>query len=565
MFLKIFYIILLGTLIGSITSCSVQLFLYLVNFLSLQFRDLNLNYSSLNELNFPQIKFIFYIIFVPTIVGFLIGRIRNLTDGKRWHGPPDVILSAHTKNSPLNIKTGFLTSFSSVLSISVGGSVGQYGPLVHFGATIGAEIRNYFKDILDYQIFLGAGVAAAISSGFGAPLAGLIFAREVILRHQSLASFSPILVSSLVAYYVTKTFFGIEPILPDSIGGLNSLRDFPAIIFLGLISGMIAVIYMKGLTHKKFFPDISFIRPTFQPALAGLICGIFSFFLPEVTGLGTSTIQNILSENMTINLVIFLLFFKFILTIICIRMGLIGGVFAPALFLGACTGFIFGYVYYMIFPDSNIALFAIAAMSAVGSCVIGGPMANMMIIFELSSDYQVTLAAGLCIVFASIISGKIIGQSVFDRVLLNRNIDLDIGDENLRLENLKIKSIAHQDFCLLKPNQTINDTIKLLAKKKFSEGYIINEEKILINKVLLSDLLNFKNKEKQIKILPRKRFLKVQSDESILNSIDLCKDFVGESIPIVNSYKLVGVIGESDLLKIILKVNNERRETEHKS
>ena len=88
-----------------------------------------------------------------------------------------------------DIKSGFLTSFSSILSISAGGSVGQYGPLVHFGATIGAEINDLFRNKASYEILIGAGVASAISSGFGAPLAGLIFAREVILRHQNLLNY----------------------------------------------------------------------------------------------------------------------------------------------------------------------------------------------------------------------------------------------------------------------------------------------------------------------------------------------------------------------------------------
>ena len=149
---------------------------------------------------------------MPFLIGLFIGFLRKYAFDSRWHGPPDVILAAHSEKKPLDIKSGFLTSFSSILSISAGGSVGQYGPLVHFGATIGAELNQLFKNKGPYEILIGAGVASAISSGFGAPLAGLIFAREVILRHQSLASFAPILVASIVSYIFTKNVFGLEPI-----------------------------------------------------------------------------------------------------------------------------------------------------------------------------------------------------------------------------------------------------------------------------------------------------------------------------------------------------------------
>ena len=106
------------------------------------------------------------------------------------------------------------------MSISAGGSVGQYGPLVHFGATIGAEINDLFRNKASYEILIGAGVASAISAGFGAPLAGLIFAREVILRHQSLASFAPILVASVVSYLFTKIFLGWTPFLKAQLAKL---------------------------------------------------------------------------------------------------------------------------------------------------------------------------------------------------------------------------------------------------------------------------------------------------------------------------------------------------------
>ena len=167
---------------------------------------------------------------------------------------------------------------------------------------------------------------------------------------------------------------------------------------------------MRGLTHPKFFPDTSKIHPWFQPALAGLLCGIVGMFIPQVTGLGTETIQNILSGDVLPNIAAQFLISKLLLTIICLRLGLIGGVFAPALFLGACSGILLGTFFNTMIPDTNIELFAVAAMAAVGSCVIGGPLANMMIVFELTSNYQATLAAGISIVFASLVSSKIIGQ-----------------------------------------------------------------------------------------------------------------------------------------------------------
>ena len=565
MFFSILTTLVLGSLIGIITSISVYGFISLVKFLTNVFRNPERSFNSFNDILTNTPEFVIFIFVMPFLVGLIVGCIRKYASDSRWHGPPDVILAAHSENNPLDIKSGFLTSFSSILSISAGGSVGQYGPLVHFGATIGAEINDLFRNKASYEILIGAGVASAISAGFGAPLAGLIFAREVILRHQSLASFAPILVASVVSYLFTKNIFGMDPIFLGSVGEINSLYDFPFFILAGIICGFISIIYMNGLTHPKYFPDISFINPILQPAIAGLICGITSIYLPEVIGLGTGAIQSMILGNVEFIYAFYFLIFKLLLTVLCLRMGLIGGVFAPALFLGASVGVILGFIFQNFSTTLDLNLLTVASMSAFASCVIGGPVANMMIILELTSDYQATLVAGVSIVFASLISYKVIGQSVFDKVLSNKNIDLKVGRENIKLQQIAVSNISHKDFCTLKPDFTIEKSINQMVKLKKSEGYLIDGDEKLLNKFELHQLISEKNKNKKISKLHQFKFLKLYSESNIFESIEKSKDFVGESIPIVTKQnKMFGIISEGDLFQIFLKVTREEKELENK-
>ena len=566
MFISIITTLVLGSLIGVITSISVYGFISLVKILTKLFRDPERDITNIYLLFTDNWNYFFFIIIVPFLVGLLVGYLRKYAFDSRWHGPPDVILAVHSEKKPLDIKSGFLTSFSSILSISAGGSVGQYGPLVHFGATIGAELNQLFKNKGPYEILIGAGVASAISSGFGAPLAGLIFAREVILRHQSLASFAPILVASVVSYIFTKNVFGLEPIFLGSVGEIKSFYDFPFFILAGVVCGFVSILYMNGLTNPKYFPNISKLNPVIQPAIAGVICGVVSVFLPEVIGLGTSTIRTMILGEISLSYAILFLIFKLVLTVTCLRMGLIGGVFAPALFLGASVGVILGFLFQYLSPTLDLNLLTVASMSAFASCVIGGPVANMMIILELTSDYQATLVAGISIVFASLISYKVIGQSVFDKVLLNKEVDLKQGRENIKLQQIPVEEISHQDFCKLKKDYSIDKCIKEMVKKGKSEAYLISKIGELQNKFELPVLMKQKNKNLKISSLDKQDYIELNNYENIFNSIDRCKDFVGESIPITSkNKKLVGVISEGDLFQIYLKVTNEEKKHENEN
>ena len=566
MFISIITTLVLGSLIGVITSISVYGFISLVKILTKLFRDPERDITNIYLLFTDNWNYFFFIIIVPFLVGLLVGYLRKYAFDSRWHGPPDVILAVHSEKKPLDIKSGFLTSFSSILSISAGGSVGQYGPLVHFGATIGAELNQLFKNKGPYEILIGAGVASAISSGFGAPLAGLIFAREVILRHQSLASFAPILVASVVSYIFTKNVFVLEPIFLGSVGEIKSFYDFPFFILAGVVCGFVSIVYMNGLTNPKYFPNISKLNPVIQPAIAGVICGVVSVFLPEVIGLGTSTIRTMILGEISLSYAILFLIFKLVLTVTCLRMGLIGGVFAPALFLGASVGVILGFLFQYLSPTLDLNLLTVASMSAFASCVIGGPVANMMIILELTSDYEATLVAGISIVFASLISYKVIGQSVFDKVLLNKEVDLKQGRENIKLQQIPVEEISHQDFCKLKKDYSIDKCIKEMVKKGKSEAYLISEIGELQNKFELPVLMKQKNKNLKISSLDKQDYIELNNYENIFNSIDRCKDFVGESIPITSkNKKLVGIISEGDLFQIYLKVTNEEKKHENEN
>ena len=180
----------------------------------------------------------------------------------------------------------------------------------------------------------------------------------------------------------------------------------------------------------------------------------------------------------------------------------------------------------------------------------------MMIIFELTKDYQATLAAGISIVFASLISFRLIGQSVFDKVLFNRDIDLKIGRDHLLLKERKIKEIIKKKYCKILGDLSISEVIKKMVVTDYSEAYLVDKNGKLINKFELTKLLREKNQKKKVLNLKKNQFLKIPDENDILSTIKICENFIGESIPIIDkNSKLVGVVSESDMFKIFLKTS----------
>ena len=545
--------IVLAVLIGIVVSFAVQGFISFVSYIESYLRGDN-------HLLFGLPKSVL-LVSGPVIAGIIVAIIFKLANLDRWHGPAESILAAHVPAQRPDTEKGLLSTLASAISLAGGASVGQYGPLVHFGGVIGDYFSKLTRDQTSPHILLACGAAAAISSGFGAPLAGLIFAHEVIVRHFSLKAVAPILISSVVAHTVSEEFYSNEALLQTTVGGISNLNEIFPLAILGIIAGLLASLYMRGLTG--YLPIPKKIPTYFLPIIAGVICGLVGLFLPETLGLGTNFIRKIIAGPLNINYIALLLIGKLFLTVICIRLNLFGGIFSPALFLGVSIGCIFATLFQFILPDLNYSLFVVAGMAAVTSSVIGGPISTLLIVFELTSDYQVALGAGISICFANIISAKIYGHSAFDQILLNRNINIQIGRDKLQLQSVKVKSILRKDFIRVAPEHTVEKIINILAQEKTSEGYLINPKGVLIGKIELPELLLLENKNIPPEIETYNKFLFLDENNSVLEAIDIIKDFIGESIPIIDQNKcIIGVITESDLFNQLLIAEKIRNKEE---
>ena len=550
-----FALLILAALVGLIVSFVAQLFIigakniYEFIFLNDQFL-LNITFLNL-ELNLIPM-----LICVPSslLVGFLMYYLKL----PRWFGPADTIYAAHHRAGILDLKGGFGSTIASFISISGGASVGIYGPLVHFGATVSSFIRRQkFTPKIPHDIIIGCGVAAAISAGFGAPIAGIIFAHETVLRHFSMKAVAALAISSMAANF-SATEIGIvtPPLLLTAIP-FEMSEILISLGIIGPLAAIIAILFMKLVLFLGSIPKRLNLKSWQSPVIAGLACGICGTVFGEVLGLGTHTLMSVITSQQVIGYLIALLLGKLVLTSICIGFGFFGGMFSPALFLGGVLGAIVFQLPITSMNSDLLSVLAVSAMASVSSSVIGAPITAIILVLELTGSYEYAIAATFPIVICSFITSRIFANSVFDKQLIARGVAITKGREQIRLNEALIKNYVEKNYTKLKKTTSIDNAIKLLIKQKTTEGYIISKDNKFVGKISLLNLINKKD-TKIINHLEEKP-LTIDPSSNLIIVIKKLSKFVGESIPIVDkkTNEMIGIISENDVLQAYLDISEE--------
>lgn len=488
------------------------------------------------------------------ILIFLVRRILGIT---QWSGPADSIYAVQQNREPLNIRLGMGSTVAAFVAASGGGSVGQYGPLVHFGATITEVLLKYVRIKIDRRVFIACGVAGAISAGFNAPIAGVLFAHEALLRRISIGAIAPIAVTSIVAYAANQAFFTIQPTfsVPDMPIELQQL--IPFLIMTAMLSAGSAVAYMAAIRKGK---DLAAASQWSMPKLLAscvIVVGSVGVLIPEITGLGLLQVNQMIDAQFTLGMLFILLAAKIFVTAYCINTGFFGGVFGPAMFVGAATGAIAAYlaIFLGLPPHLSYAL-PVAAIAAVSGAVIGAPLTVIMIVIELTGSYAYGLSAMLCVILCSILTLRFFGLSYFDRQLLDRGIDLRLGQENVELSLTPVVEIQGGDFVRLTPGTRLVDAQKALSDAQSTEAYVCDEANILIGKVDIHSLAQASSLAEAMDTSPTA----LEANDRLTDAMNTASTFVGESIPVVDEGRMVGALSEGDIFNKVLQIQASLRQ-----
>lgn len=392
----------------------------------------------------------YWILIIPIVGGLVVGVILNrFTSDGRVRAVADVIEGAALQDGRVETRAGLASLVASLVTLSSGGSSGREGPVVHMAGVISTWVSNRIHaDGITGRDLLGCAVAAAVSASFNAPIAGTIFALEVVLRHFAVHSFAPIAIASVAGTVINRLHLGdVAEFNLITPGALQFYVELPAFLILGLICGIVAAVLMRSIFWTENFGDHLQRRIGFpgwlRPAIAGAMLGGIAIWFPHIIGVGYETTRIALSGELLLVTAILFTVVKVAAVAITFggRMG--GGVFSPALMVGALTGLSFGIIATNVLPEvsGTHALYAFAGMGAVAAAVLGAPISTTLIVFELTGDWQIGIAVMASVSLSTALASRIVDRSFFLTQLQRRGIALAAGPQAYVLSLLRTGAV----------------------------------------------------------------------------------------------------------------------------
>ena len=395
----------------------------------------------------------YLVVLIPTIGGLVVGLIlHHFTNDARARSVGDVILGAALHDGRVEKRAGIASALASLITLSTGGSSGREGPVVHIAGVISTWVSERINaDGITGRDLLGCAVAAAVSASFNAPIAGALFALEVVLRHFAVHAFAPIVIASVAGTVINRLEFGgMTEFTIAKYVDLQFYVELPAFLLLGLTCGLVAVALMRSVFWAEDLGNYVQARTGWprwlRPAVAGALLGVIALWFPHIIGVGYETMSLALTGELALHEAVVFAVLKVAAVAITLggRMG--GGVFSPSLMIGALTGLGFGLIATGVFPDvsGSSSLYALAGMGAVAAAVLGAPISTTLIVFELTGDWQTGLAVMVAVSMSTALSSRIVDRSFFLTQIERRGIHLAAGPQAYLLAMFMVARIMRR-------------------------------------------------------------------------------------------------------------------------
>ncbi|KAA3614452.1 MAG: CBS domain-containing protein [Planctomycetota bacterium] len=548
------YMVMVATLIGVLGGLGAVGFRYLIQFLqSLAWltQDYQLDWIA----SLPW----YHVVLVPAAGGFLVGSIVSLFAREaKGHGVPEVMEAVALRSGRIRPRVVAAKALASSLCIASGGSVGREGPIVQIGSAIGSTVGQWLRvSPRRLRTLVGCGAAAGVAATFNAPVAGALFAVEVILGDFGVPQFSPIVISSVVATVISRHYMGDLPAFEIPAYSMEHPMELLAYAGLGVLAGLVAIVFIRGLHGAEDLFDAVKLPLAFKAAVGGMLVGAIALLFPGILGVGYEEMNRALLEEPAAKFLLFLLLAKLLAVSITIGSGGSGGIFAPSLFLGAVLGGAVGWAMQRWFPGSvgEQGAYALVGMGAVVASTTHAPITAIVILFELTNDYRIILPLMISCIAGTLLASRLHPESIYTIKLLRRGVKLRSGQDVNLLKRIPLAEILRRDVPTIASNVRLGQLLEPLLNQEIPCLYVVDEKGVLHGTITLQQLRPLLRDLESVKDLliaedvSQTQWPAVMEDQSLDHILQRLDYEYRDELPVVDLQgKLVGLVRLEDVL-----------------
>lgn len=493
----------------------------------------------------------------PAAGGLIAGGLLWAANRSGAGGQSDYMEAVAIGDGRLSMRTGLLRSLSSLFTVASGGSIGREGAMVHLGAMGASAIGQFSRfSTVRLRLLVACGAAAGVSAAYGAPIAGALFVGEIVLGTMAMQSFGPLLVAAASANIVMRmtghyqTTYAMEGMIQ-----IPSLEVLPFIL-LGILSGLGAPLFLKFLNVSKTVFRRTGLALPWRLGLGGLLLGAVLMFRPDVAGNGYSVVYSLLHAPWTWYAVVAVLLFKLIATGLTVGSGAVGGVFTPALFVGATVGLLFGKFVGMLWPamETSVYMYALVGMGSFLGAATSAPLMAILMIFEMTLSYQIVLPLMLACVVSYFVSRAVAEIAMYDVTVTRER------DERLRyqLRHTTLDELVRPANTIVSTNTPVKVALQMFVDYPVKYLYVVDENNVYQGVIAQQDLTSLMLSqsdadEKLAGDVLRLDFVRTLHTNMTLDQAqDYFVQFAGERLPVVSREeqpRLLGVVYKSSVLE----------------
>ncbi len=503
----------------------------------------------------------YIVLLAPIIGGIIIGPIIYFfAPEAKGHGVPEVMQAILLKGGAIRPRVAFIKAIASAISIGSGGSVGREGPIIQIGSSLGSMVGQFARvPAKRLKTLVGCGAAAGIAAAFNAPIAGALFAVEIILMDFAVAQFSPIVISSVMATVISRMFEGDFAAFMVPKYRLASPYEIVFYFVLGGLCGLVSFGFIKSLYFTEDFFDNKFNFPEWlKPAVGGIGVGVIGLFFPYVMGVGYDTINDALYGKMLWEVALALIFVKIIATSITLGSGGSGGIFAPSLFMGAMVGYFFGYLVHTVFPETTATpgAYALVAMGGMVAGTTRAPITAIIIVFELTNDYKIILPLMVTCIISTILSARFSRESIYTLKLVLKNIGIKEGVETNVLESIYVKDVYTDKFSSVNVSENFSKLVNNVLRAKDSDFPVTDDRGTIRGMLSLNDIKDYLFEKDSLQNLliagdiANPNFETVTPADNCRTALEKLKELQYSGLPVIEengSNKVIGMIWRKDV------------------